>query len=203
MARLNFMRTADDFMEYRAVTWQMEIGEGQPPIINADTKFPCLGLSIPVRYAFNPEALGMITLVCSKNEAKRIVYPETNRNRSRANGGFIIIEGDDLKDAMEVYITRSLERLKRSGDSIDSSHPIQRRMLDRVVSDFDGAKGLALVLTRTYINLDRFRLVDFYTVDETDARKLVYWNRKPIVKLKHIPHKRETGFEKFVRGMNV
>ena len=189
MAKLNFMHTIDDLMKYRAAVWETGVGEGSPPELSDYVTFPCLAKFVLVRHSFDLEAVGMAMVLCSKNEAKRIVYPKTNRNRP---GMFAVIEGDSLKGTMEAYITQTLKRLGRS-TGIDTSHPIQRRMLmlDGAVSDLDEAKGLALVISRTYTNLDRLRLINFYTVDEADARRLVYCDKKL---------KRAIGFEEFVHG---
>lgn len=193
MAKLNLIRTANDLLEYRASVWENEVGEGRVPGINAYIKLPCLVRAVPNRYAFNLGAVGLFTAACSKSEAKRIIYPKTNKNRCKLSG-FVIIEGGNLKDLMKAYITSVIERIKTTRNiNVDTTHPVQSRMIDRAISDLDGIKGSALIHYKTYINLDRFRLTNFYTVDEADARKLVYCGKKP---------KRDAEFKKFVLEYN-
>jgi hypothetical protein len=189
MSKLNFVADLDELNKYRATVWEMEVGEGRVPGLKTYTSLPCFVKAIPIRYAFNLEAVGMFMTVCSKNEAKKIIYPKTNKNRGRL-GGFTVIEGNNLKDQMKAYITRSIERAKNQ-QNIDTTYPVQRLIIERAMLDLGEVKGLALVSYKTYISLDRLRLINFYTVDEADARKLVYYGKRP---------KRDVVFEEFVRG---
>jgi len=210
MAKLRLMRNSDEFMRYRLLVWNRDVGIGKPPSFGPN-KFPCLIEVIPVTYSFRPGATGMLITTCTKNEAKRIIYPKTNKGRSRF--GFTIIEGENLMAAMEAFIKRSIERSTMNDHGIDVTSPEQLRLIDEAVSSFEGVSGLALAVAKVYNNLDSLRLVNFYTVDESDAHKLVYCNKnrphggfKPHVIAANVaPNRRrapDVEFDQFVRAYN-
>jgi hypothetical protein len=184
MAKLNLVCNNKSFEEYKLVTWDLCVGEGRPPH-NAPDRFPCLVRVVPMKYGRDLELIGMFTMVCTRGEAKRIIYPKTNRNRTYA--GFTIIEGEDLRASMGIHIARVIERANRhvrEAARVDPTFPIQRTLLDEAMSELGGVSGLALVASRVYNNIDGLRMIDFYIVDEADARELVYWNKGPSARLK-------------------
>jgi len=179
MAKLDLMRNDMELLEHRTLVWNNAVGEGRPPNL-ACHRFPCLAKVVALRYAFNLGSIGTLVVSCTREEAKRIVYPKTNRNRSQI--GLTIIEGQHLANSIDEHITHTFQRL---GDRhLDLSNPIQRAMIDSAISDLDGVSGLALVTSRVYTAVDKLKLIDFFTVDELAARNLVYLNKGPSNKLK-------------------
>jgi hypothetical protein len=95
-------------------------------------------------------------------------------------------------DAMIKYMAQIIDNvgdIGRNSDAVaqmDPAHPMQRGLLDKAISELDGVSGLALVTSKVYVDLNRLRLVDFYIVDEAEARDLVYWNKRLSAKLKRL-----------------
>lgn len=183
MAKLSLISDIRDMTEYRSAVWDRAIGEGSPEHV-APYKYPLLVKAVPTKRSLGQfGSLSLFMVMCTKSEAKRIVYPKTNRNRSHV--AFTVIEGG-LMGAMNKYMIDTVDSINQHSPKVDTYHPIQRAMLNKAISELDGANGSALVTSRVYTNLNGLRLVDFYVVTNKDARTLVYWNKGPSAKLRAI-----------------
>lgn len=77
------LKSSDDLITYINETWARE--ENNSPYTNntycKPYKYPCLGTAV-LNYSNRGDRPRFMCIYCYKNEAKRIVYPSTNKDRS-------------------------------------------------------------------------------------------------------------------------
>jgi len=174
MAKLDLITSHNKLIWMNKMAWDSYYGQGErPPVPPAPPiSTPCLMKLLITPHPGSNRA-HMLSVTCSKNEAKRLVYPKTNLHRS--SGNFSLCYGD-LRTEVNNFIVRILGHTY----GVDGGHPEQRRLTDRALAEAGSGKGSVLITHRVYNSIREpdIRLVNFYIVDTRDARKLVYHKKK-------------------------
>jgi hypothetical protein len=174
MPKLVIVASYEDLSRLRSVSWDDHFGHGgpaKPPLPKVN--MPCL-MDITVTPLANGSGAYITTVICTKSEAKRLVYPKTNSGRS--DGSFLFLKAP-ARESLWEFIKG---RFRDAPVAISPTHPLQIQLNDHAMSNVEHNTGNILVSSRV-INAKRdpgIRLMDFYIVDEASARKLVYWQKK-------------------------
>ena len=93
MTKLGLITSHGELLALRDLVWSRHYGRGhepQPPQLQVEA-LPCL-LDLVVSPSYGANRAYITPVVCTKTEAKRLVYPKTNSNRS--DGSFMLISED-------------------------------------------------------------------------------------------------------------
>jgi hypothetical protein len=132
-------------------------------------KRPILIDIIPIRVGNSCKAG---TVMCDKNEAKRLIYPKTNRNRHSVWGFVYIPGGRHLIADLRSYIQSSL----RNSHGLDMHS--EQELIEQTVREVETTEGPILVRSQGIFLPNGLKVVDFYTVSYKEAHSLVYYGKR-------------------------
>ncbi len=156
-------------------------------LIPSPLKYPCLsmcavsnGVYLPPSKTLQPECFTLV--FCEKKDAKRLIYPSTNRDR----GGHPYTFVNSKEDIIAHMKAKSREGMDYKSEEQDMVRRRFAEYLDRLVID----EFPCLIKHKVYY-IKTSRVLDFFVVRKSRAKQLVYWNKdmrnptraKPITKL--------------------
>lgn len=187
MCRLKLVYSIRDIEAILSAAWYVyghNTGLRKPKIALPGLKLPAL-IDITVsnrRYQSQAAGATFIPIVCSINEAKRLVYPKTNKDRW-GPGGFTFLQSDnniqrDLKEYMEANI--NIESIK------DAMGRQQQYCISSVLGTISSSP--VLVTRKVIRSVTGNKFIQFYVVTQQDAHKLVYYKKHKLVCYEKSPH---------------
>lgn len=123
--------------------------------------------------------------VCSKKEAKRIVYPRTNKDRTHGQGGFKfakdINEALTVQTAFEDVYQIDLENKIKRGSMIETAErqEIQHDTDMELVNHLEGLASFPILMC-SYANKDisGYVLRRTFIIEPSEAKDLIYVNKR-------------------------
>lgn len=137
-------------------------------------RMPCLVCGRLIRHSENTSRI--LLIMCGRTEAKRLVYPKTNKfRRGRSSKVFDLIESDDLLTATYDYMWAKVKQMARY-TVLTGSNATQKDVIEsNLVSLPD--HGRILIANEVCQDIDTNEsILDFFTVTTQDAKALVYYD---------------------------
>lgn len=166
MPDFKLITTLEQFSDEADRVWHNDSRSTPRPAADRPAKFPCL-VSFYITVLSN-DLVHIGRLICTKTDAKRIVYPRTNKNRQSSYiFGWM---GDNLEEGVRHYVDTAIK-----ANHIDPGSPTQTLYTNSVISkaaNTDGPGLMAYCRIRTDHGVSALA---FFLVTVADARKLVYY----------------------------
>ena len=176
MSRLRLTRSEEDYLDYldlymRDVHGIIANDIGDIPFsLCIPNRFPCLSSMNVSTNAAN--GMYMTLVICNKNQAKRLVYPQTNTNKY-VTGFHLLTKGSIAEGAMK-YVDQVVYAFRLSGYIRE-----QQTNVSRLLAEAKQAERHNALITHRIFYADRHtRVADFYLVDTAHALELVHFGKK-------------------------
>lgn len=177
MSRLRLTRSEEDYLDYldlymRDVHGIIANDIGDIPFsLCIPNRFPCLSSMNVSTNAAN--GMYMTLVICNKNQAKRLVYPQTNTNKY-VTGFHLLKEGHVETDAKK-YMRAMLGSYRVGNNSEEQKYNlvVATEEVKRI-----GEYGHNALITHRLYNINPTTVVlNFYLVDRRDATNLIYYGK--------------------------
>lgn len=133
--------------------------------------YPCL-VWVNISAATRSSSTSLVLAVCNKNQAKRLVYPQTNTDKY-VTGFQLLTKGSIAEGAMK-YVDQVVYAFRLSGYIRE-----QQTNVSRLLAEAKQAERHNALITHRIFYADRHtRVADFYLVDTAHALELVHFGKK-------------------------
>lgn len=161
--------SADDFRKQEEMFWHHNVAPGEGNFRPGFRPKSLPGLI--AWYITKAEGeLRLVKIICDKKDAKRLVYPKTNRGRA-SNYIFAYFSGN-IESKVTDYTSRQMKYAH-----IDPDSPVQREYIYKIGARTKNIDGPVLVASFTHIDSMNLRTIKIFIVTKSDAHKLVYYNK--------------------------
>jgi len=139
-----------------------------------------------------PISYRVAKIICTKKDAKRIIYPKTN-GLKRGNSYAFSWFRDNIEKRIDNFIQSKLRQTK-----IDPLGLVQSRYIEEVMIKAKNAEGPVLI--SYYSHMSPKKVIEFFLVNREDASKLVYYDKnKPRDQLQEQPEEQPVKAQEAVR----